>query len=136
MKERQRAPCHDQAAIAGTREGGDAALDPSRVAHIDRAHLHPERRRRGLDRAPLAVPLRLYSKLIKPVALPPGRDRLSTKPAPTGSATATNTIGTVRVACNNGGMFAALKARMTLGARATSSAANCRALSASPAGQR
>ena len=41
---------------------------------------------------------------MKPVALPPGRARLSTKPAPTGSATFENTIGTVRVACNNGAM--------------------------------
>ena len=39
---------------------------------------------------------------MKPVALPPGRARLSTKPAPTGSATTANTIGTVRVACSNG----------------------------------
>jgi hypothetical protein len=34
----------------------------------------------------------------KPVALPPGRDRLSTKPEPTGSAAIGNTIGIVRVA--------------------------------------
>ena len=47
-------------------------------------------------------PPRLYSNWVKPVALPPGRARLSTKPAPTGSATCTNTIGTVRVACSNG----------------------------------
>ena len=38
---------------------------------------------------------------MKPVTLPPGRARLSTKPAPTGSATTANTIGTVRVACSN-----------------------------------
>ena len=31
---------------------------------------------------------------MKPVALPPGRARLATKPAPTGSATVANTIGT------------------------------------------
>jgi hypothetical protein len=42
------------------------------------------------------------SKLVKPVALPPGRARLSTNPAPTGSGTLVNTIGTKRVACNNG----------------------------------
>ena len=35
----------------------------------------------------------LYSNMIKPVALPPGRAMLSTKPAPTGSTTTTNTIG-------------------------------------------
>ena len=43
---------------------------------------------------------------MKPVALPPGRARLSTKPAPTGSATTANTIGTVRVACSNGATVA------------------------------
>jgi hypothetical protein len=35
------------------------------------------------------------------VALPPGRANLATKPAPTGSMTFTNTIGTVRVVCSN-----------------------------------
>jgi hypothetical protein len=30
-------------------------------------------------------PLKLYSKIMKPVALPPGRAKLSTKPAATGS---------------------------------------------------
>ena len=43
---------------------------------------------------------------MKPVALPPGRARLSTKPAPTGSGTCANTIGTVRVACSNGARVA------------------------------
>ena len=41
-----------------------------------------------------------------PVALPPGRARLETKPAPTGSMTITNTIGRVRVACSNGATVA------------------------------
>ena len=44
----------------------------------------------------------LYSNMMNPVALPPGRARLATKPAPTGSTTIANTIGTVRVACSNG----------------------------------
>ena len=52
-------------------------------------------------------PAQAYSNCIKPVALPPGRARLSTKPAPTGSMTITNTIGTVRVACSNGPTVAA-----------------------------
>ena len=34
---------------------------------------------------------------MKPVMLPPGRERLSTKPWPTGSVTSVKTIGTVRV---------------------------------------
>src|SRR5262249_22408728 len=48
-------------------------------------------------------PLKLYSDRENPVATPPGRARLSTKPAPTGSVTLRNTIGTVFVACSNGG---------------------------------
>src|SRR5262249_1970039 len=43
-------------------------------------------------------PLKLYLKFIKPVVLPPGRARLSTNPAPTGSETVAKTIGRVRVA--------------------------------------
>ena len=40
------------------------------------------------------------SKRVKPVALPPGRAKLATKPWPTGSETCTNMIGTVRVSRN------------------------------------
>ena len=36
------------------------------------------------------------SKLVKPVMLPPGRARFSTKPTPSGSATCRNTTGIVR----------------------------------------
>ncbi|HEY5130994.1 MAG TPA: hypothetical protein VIJ35_27510 [Bradyrhizobium sp.] len=54
MKRRGRARRHDQAAIRGAREGRDGALDLAGVAHIDRVHLHPQRRRRGLDCAELA----------------------------------------------------------------------------------
>ena len=125
----QRAPRHDQAAIRPACEGRKRTLNLGRVGHVDRAHLDPERRRHGLDRAELTdpsgqggsrmtamrvtpgaislstsshFPLMPYSKLVKPVALPPGRARLSTNPAPTGSNTFVNTIGTKRVACNNG----------------------------------
>ncbi len=35
----------------------------------------------------------------EPVMLPPGRDRLATRPAPTGSAATAKTIGTTEVAC-------------------------------------
>src|SRR5262245_21830387 len=41
----------------------------------------------------------------RPVTLPPGRARLATKPTPTGSPTAANTIGTTGAAC-----FAAITA--------------------------
>ena len=37
------------------------------------------------------------SKLVNPVALPPGRAMLATKPLPIGSDTPTNTVGIVRV---------------------------------------
>src|SRR5262245_17525770 len=77
-----------------------------------------------------------YSAEVKPVALPPGRARPSTKPAPTGSATTTNTIGTVRLACNNGPTVEVPEARMTSGASATNSAAFLRVSAASPADQR
>ena len=81
-------------------------------------------------------PLRPNSNEMKPVALLSGRDRLLTKPAPTGSTTFTNTIGTVRVACNNGPAAALPFTRMTSGASATNSAAYLRVSSGLPADQR
>ena len=54
MDHRQRAPRHDQATIRGAREGRDGTLDLARVANVERTHLHPERRRHGLDGAELA----------------------------------------------------------------------------------
>jgi hypothetical protein len=78
-------------------------------------------------------PLRLNSKVRKPVALPPGRARLSTKPEPTGSGTSANTIGTLRVACNNGATPEEPAVKMTSGASATNSAAYLRIVSGLPA---
>jgi hypothetical protein len=40
---------HYQPAIRGARDGRDAARDLAGVAHVDWAHLHPQRRRHGLD---------------------------------------------------------------------------------------
>jgi hypothetical protein len=77
-----------------------------------------------------------YSNMRKPVALPPGRARLSTKPAPTGSGTITNTIATPRVACCNGPTVELPWARMRSGASATNSAAYLRMRPASPEPQR
>jgi hypothetical protein len=85
----------------------DGALDLAGVAHVVRAHLHPKRRRRGLDSAPLAdpggnsgvprmtaarvtfgaislsssshFPAKLNSNTTKPVALPPGRATLAAR---------------------------------------------------------
>ena len=63
------------------------------------------------------------SNWVKPVALPPGRARLATKPAPTGSGVCANTIGILRVACSNGRTVAPEAASITSGASATNSAA-------------
>ena len=52
----QRARRQDQAAIGGLREGHDGALDLGRVANVDRAYLHADRRRHGLDNRELADP--------------------------------------------------------------------------------
>src|SRR5262249_5561557 len=57
------------------------------------------------------------SHTVKPVALPPGRDKLSTKPALTGSGICTNTIGTVRLACCSAATGPVPEAWMTSGAR-------------------
>ena len=65
------------------------------------------------------------------MALPPGRARLSTKPAPTGSVTPTNTIGTVGLACSSGPACERHEAKMTSGASATNSAAYLRMRSGS-----
>src|SRR5262249_47001013 len=59
---------------------------------------------------------------MKPVALPPGRARLSTKPAPTGSATAANTIGKVWLICCNAVTARVPLAKMTSGVSASNSA--------------
>ena len=67
-------------------------------------------------------PLKLYSNIMKPVTLRPGLDKLPTKPAPTGSITTVNTIGTVRVASTKGGI-AALPIARTTSDPATNSAA-------------
>jgi hypothetical protein len=41
------------------------------------------------------LPAIVGSSVVKPVALPPGRERLATKPLPTGSATMAKRIGMV-----------------------------------------
>src|SRR5215472_3342214 len=82
-------------------------------------------------------PLKLYSNSIKPVVLPPGPDRVSTKPSPTGSVTAANTIGKVWVTRCNAATLRVPLAKMTSGASATSSATYSRSRSTSsspPAG--
>ena len=70
--------------------------------------------------------LKLYSKFMKPVTLPPGRAMESTIPAPTGSETVTNTIGTVRVIDCRAVTLGVVLARTMSGASAMSSAASSR----------
>src|SRR5215472_12472142 len=81
-------------------------------------------------------PLVPYSNEVKPVALPPGRARLATNPAPTGSATIANTIGMVRVTWSNGPTVEAPGDTMTSGARAANSVACLRTESALAVAQR
>src|SRR5262245_27334977 len=61
--------------------------------------------------------LRPYSKDMKPVAFPPGRAKLLTNPAPTGSGTTVNTIGAVRVTCSKGPTATLPVAWMTWGCK-------------------
>src|SRR5258708_15190996 len=61
-----------------------------------------------------------YSYAAKPVMLPPGRAKGEEKPAPTGSGTPANTIGTVRVARCNAPSAALPEVKITSGASATS----------------
>jgi hypothetical protein len=66
-------------------------------------------------------PLMLYSNAANPVALPPGRTRLLTNPAPTGSMTPANTIGTLRVTRFSAATLGLAPATITSGARPTNS---------------
>ena len=54
---------------------------------------HPRHARRDLFEQLKPFAAQAILERVKPVMLPPGRARLSTKPAPTGSTTCTNTIG-------------------------------------------
>src|SRR5262245_3343927 len=54
MNAGQSASRYDQAAIWGTREGRDSALDLACIAYAEGAQLHSERRRHGLNCAPEA----------------------------------------------------------------------------------
>src|SRR5262245_13665873 len=79
------------------------------------------------------LPLKLYSNCMKPDAFPPGCDRLSTKPEPTGSGTMVKMIGTVWVSSSISCVARLPVARMTSGEDATSSAAYLRVRTGSPA---
>src|SRR3954451_5063222 len=60
----------------------------------------------------------------KPVRLPPGRDKLATKPDPIGSATPAKTIGIVLVSGFRAAVAGVDCARITSGRNATSSLAS------------
>ena len=64
MNHRQPARRQDQPAIADARERRDGPLDFAGVAQVDRADLHPDRRRRGLNRGELGGTGR-YSRVPK-----------------------------------------------------------------------
>ena len=81
-------------------------------------------------------PLKLYSNWVNPVALRPGRARLATMPAPTGSIAWAKTIGTVRLARCSAWYVAPTPAKTTSEPSATSSSAYGRSRARSPAAQR
>src|SRR5262249_41850320 len=102
MNCRRRASSYYQATVATRREHRDGALDLAGIAHVDHAQLEgaaaglmptwagpaamAESRRTAARVTPGAISLSssshfaamLYSNTTKPVALPPGRARLST----------------------------------------------------------
>src|SRR5262245_47956674 len=97
MNDRQSARCHDQTAIrrAIPSDGTTDWMMPNWAAPAAIAGSRMTATRVTLGAICLSIsthlPLSLYSNAMKPVALPPGRARLSTKPAPTGSGTSANT---------------------------------------------
>jgi len=132
---RLRAPCDDSAANIGATDWiapncplPDGSVESRRT---------PIRLTSGAisRRSSSHFPPMLYSKVRNPVALVPGRARLSTNPRPTGSATMANTIGIALVSSSKTPTVAPV-ANMTSGASATSSAAYLRRRSASPPLQR
>src|SRR3954453_17447758 len=160
---RQRVWGDDETTIRDPRNSCNRTLDLAGVTHASRNQLHSQGRRHRLDRGertnsawdrghtkPRRSPhpwhdllqqfqpftLMPYSKSVKPVALPPGRAKVSTTPAPTGSMTPMNTMGTLLVSCCNGKAATALSARIMSGASATSSAACLRIVSELPPPQR
>src|SRR5262249_46350774 len=62
-------------------------------------------------------PVREDSALVKPVALPPGRATLATKPSPTGSDTTANTTGIVRVFLNVAAVAGCASYKQNIGLR-------------------
>src|SRR5215475_4185576 len=82
------------------------------------------------------LPAIVGSMVVKPVALPPGRGKLATKPLPTGSETSAKTIGILRVCSSSAVAGGVLDARKSSGRDATSSLAKRSIVSLSPVAQR
>ena len=76
------------------------------------------------------------SKFVKPVRLPPGRAKLWTTPASTGSLTCTNIVGVVGVVSLTATVTGVELVRITSDRKSSSSLANWRACTASPPLQR
>jgi hypothetical protein len=69
-------------------------------------------------------PVTEASRFTNPVMLPPGRERLATKPWPMGSTTFPKTIGMVRVSCFSICVVGEAALKMRSGLAATISLAN------------
>src|SRR5215831_4900220 len=97
-----------------------------------------DRVRLGFESFSRFIHLPISSGLIKvkPVTLPPGCERLLTKPRLTGSFSNAQTIGIEVVSCKSAAITGVPLARITAGARATISRAYCVASSTLPAVQR
>src|SRR2546430_10377863 len=72
------------------------------------------------------------SKVVKPVRLPPGRAKLCTTPAVTGSLTCTNTVGVVRATSLTATAMGVELAKITSDRKSNNSFANWRAYTPSP----
>src|SRR5262249_15169454 len=80
VNDRPRAPCQYQPAIRASCESHERSLHLGGVAHVDRAQLHPERRRHGLNCAldrdlyPFCFRIADGKLLVSPKAVQAGTD--------------------------------------------------------------
>jgi len=102
--------------VAGTIFGNGELADPWGMDASRRIAAHVRRGAISLSSSSHFA-LRPYSNPVNPVSLPPGRARLATKPAPTGSGVSVNTIGTVRLVWSNGATTVPPEAKITSGLR-------------------
>src|SRR6516165_5131262 len=164
MNNCQRTSSQDQPTVRAACEGCDGTLNLVGIAHVHGAHLDCDGGRHGLNCRPQAkagtdrritqnrgardvwrdllsaAPPILHRYRIRKAksrsCCRPVEPDYRRSPAPTGSGTFVNTIGTVRVARRNGAAPALPVVKMTSGASATSSAAYFRVSSSLPPAQR